>query len=176
MYFLLEPFTSIRDFLYTGGQVLWVILLITIVLWTLIIERYWYMGKIFPAYVESLSKKWQAREIKNDWYAHKIREYYVAEVKFELNRNLGMIKTIIALCPLLGLLGTVTGIIHVFDVMAAFGTGNARAMASGVYMATIPTMAGLVSALSGFYFSARLSHRASLERERFNDLLRFYED
>ena len=50
-----------------------------------------------------------------------------------------------------GLLGTVTGMIEVFDVMAITGSGNARSMASGVSKATIPTMAGMVGALSGVF-------------------------
>ena len=52
---------------------------------------------------------------------------------------------------LLGLLGTVTGMISVFEVMAVSGTGNARSMAAGVSRATIPTMAGMVGALSGVF-------------------------
>ncbi len=63
-----------------------------------------------------------------------------------------MIQTFVALCPLLGLLGTVTGMIQVFEVMAISGSGNARSMAAGVSRATIPTMAGMVGALSGVFF------------------------
>ena len=48
-----------------------------------------------------------------------------------------MIKTLMAVLPLLGLLGTVTGMVQVFDVMAITGTGNARLMAGGVSAATI---------------------------------------
>ncbi len=76
-----------------------------------------------------------------------------------------------AVCPLLGLLGTVTGMIHVFDVMAIQGSGNARAMAAGISMATTPTMAGMVVALSGLFFSSRLQQRAGLERQKAADLL-----
>ena len=75
-----------------------------------------------------------------------------------------MVKTLVALCPLLGLLGTVTGMIEVFDVMAIAGSGNARAMAAGVSKATIPTMAGMVAAISGLYFS--VSDRFARWRER----------
>ncbi len=53
---------------------------------------------------------------------------------------------------MLGLLGTVVGMIHVFDVMAVTGNGNARSMASGISQATISTMAGMVIAISGLYF------------------------
>ena len=81
------------------------------------------------------------------------------------------IKTLVALCPMIGLLGTVTGMVSVFDVMAISGTGNARAMASGVYRATLPTMAGMVVALSGIYFSVQLENLAKRERRELEDEL-----
>ena len=77
----------------------------------------------------------------------------------------------VSLCPLLGLMGTVTGMIEVFEVMALTGSGNARAMAAGVSKATIPTMAGMVAALSGFIFSVQLDRRAKDEAERVADEL-----
>ena len=59
--------------------------------------------------------------------------------------------------------------IEVFDVMAISNSGNARAMAAGVSQATVSTMAGMVSALSGLYFSARLQRRAEKEMRQFDD-------
>ena len=82
-----------------------------------------------------------------------------------------MVKTLVALCPLLGLLGTVTGMIEVFEVMALTGSSSARAMASGVSKATIPTMAGMVSALSGLYFTVYLDRFSADEVERIEDHL-----
>ena len=73
--------------------------------------------------------------------------------------------------PMFGLLGTVTGMIEVFDVMAATGSSNARAMASGVSKATIPTMAGMVSTIPGIYFVTNLQRRASRETQRVADVL-----
>ncbi|MCY4056998.1 MAG: MotA/TolQ/ExbB proton channel family protein, partial [Gammaproteobacteria bacterium] len=73
---------------------------------------------------------------------------------------------------LLGLLGTVWGMVQVFETLTAFGTGNARLMASGVSQATIPTMAGLVAALSGLYFSVWLKQRAQRKMEELADGLR----
>ena len=61
--------------------------------------------------------------------------------------------------------------IEVFDVMAISGSGNARAMASGVSRATIPTMAGMVAALSGLIFSVQLERFARDEGERVADRL-----
>lgn len=84
---------------------------------------------------------------------------------------MALIKTCVALCPLLGLLGTVTGMIGVFEVMAISGSGNPRSMASGVSMATVPTMAGMVAALSGVAMSAYLENKARREREFIADEL-----
>jgi biopolymer transport protein ExbB len=70
---------------------------------------------------------------------------------------------------MLGLLGTVTGMIEVFDVMALAGSGNSRAMAAGVSKATIPTMAGMVAALSGLILSAQLDRFAGRESGRLAD-------
>ena len=91
-----------------------------------------------------------------------------------LKRNVGLIKALIAICPLLGLMGTVTGMITVFDVMTYSGGGNARAMAGGVSMATVPTMAGMVAALSGVYFGTWLEHKTQTETEKLEDLLQYH--
>jgi biopolymer transport protein ExbB len=82
-----------------------------------------------------------------------------------------IIRTLVAMCPLIGLLGTVTGMISVFETMATQGTGNARLMAAGISMATIPTMAGMVAALSGLFVSSRLESKAKYARESLIDSL-----
>jgi biopolymer transport protein ExbB len=87
------------------------------------------------------------------------------------NQYLQIIKTMVALCPLLGLMGTVTGMIEVFDVMAFSGSGNARSMASGVSKATIPTMAGMVGALSGVFLVTLLNQKVNREVEDLEDNL-----
>jgi len=81
---------------------------------------------------------------------------------------------LIGLCPLFGLLGTVTGMIHVFDVMAVTGTGNARAMASGISQATIPTMAGMVIAIAGLYFNKLIEEWVDDETHLLTDLLKYH--
>ena len=66
------------------------------------------------------------------------------------------INILIIICPVLGLLGTVTGMIQVFDVVAVLGTGNARALASGITMATLPTMVGMTISIIGLLIMAYL--------------------
>ena len=69
-----------------------------------------------------------------------------------MNADISLIQLMVMIAPLFGLLGTVTGMISVFDVMAAVGSGNAKAMAAGISKATIPTMAGMIGALTGLLF------------------------
>ena len=95
----------------------------------------------------------------------------ISEIGVDCRRSVPIIKSVMAILPLLGLLGTVTGMIGVFDVMAFAGTGNARLMAAGVSKATIPTMSGLVAALSGLYFAAWLERKSVTQVERLEDAL-----
>jgi len=78
-------------------------------------------------------------------------------------KHLKLIPSFIALLPMFGLMGTVTGMIQVFDVMAFMGSGNPRAMANGVTAATIPTMAGMVVALIAIPFATALDRRYKKE-------------
>ncbi len=171
MLILSELLENIQKFMELGGDVLWAIMAVLFVMWTFIIERFWFYRFVFPKQANDLTAAWDARQDTTSWYARRIRDQMVSEVSSRLDQNILLIKTLIALCPLLGLLGTVTGMVTVFDVMAITGTGNARAMAAGVSKATVPTMAGMVAALSGVYFAARLEYRASLEKDRLMDRL-----
>ncbi len=168
---MLEPVYQVRDFLETGGIVLQYILVVLLLMWVLILERLFYYRFNHPKLRVQVIDRWEARSDQTSWYARQIRRMLISEVDGKLGQSLLMIKTLIALCPLLGLLGTVTGMIEVFDVMAIAGGGNARAMASGVSRATIPTMAGMVAALSGMIFSVRLERFARDESARIADQL-----
>ena len=159
---------EVRDFIELGGDVLLVIAFVTAVMWTLILERYWYFRTLHRRERARVEALWKARADHSSWEAHKIRRMLVSEVRLELQRGLGLIRTIVALCPMFGLLGTVTGMIEVFDVMAG-GSGNARGMAAGVSKATLPTMAGMVAALSGMLFSVQLERFPRDESGRVED-------
>jgi biopolymer transport protein ExbB len=171
MIWFYEAVGSIRDFMELGGDVLWAIMVVLFLMWTFILERLWYFYRVHPARKRAILANWEARADTTSWYAKRIREALVSETALALKRNVGLIKALIAICPLLGLLGTVTGMITVFDVMTYSGGGNARAMAGGVSMATVPTMAGMVAALSGVYFGTWLEHKAQIEAEKLEDLM-----
>jgi biopolymer transport protein ExbB len=162
---------DVQAFLETGGGVLNVIGVVTVVMWTLMLERFYYFYRVFPGVADGVQRNWQDRADHSSWSAHQIRRLKVSELRMQLEDGLSYIRVLVALCPLLGLLGTVTGMIEVFDVMAVAGSGNAKAMAGGVSKATIPTMAGMVAALSGLILSARLEQFAADEGDRLADRL-----
>jgi len=155
---------AIRDFFELGGNVLALIGILTLVMWGLIFERLLYLMSRHPNATRAAVAEWEARAERTSWHAHQIRELLLSTVAQGLERNMPLIKTCVALCPLMGLLGTVTGMIEVFEVMAISGSGNPRSMAAGVSKATVPTMAGVVAALSGVAMSAYLQGRVGRER------------
>ena len=162
---------EIREFFEAGGPVLWGILMVTIIMWTLIIERFWFFQYLLPQKREEVIAEWASVDNKGDWFSMRMRDQMISEVSTVTRQFLLTIETMMQILPLLGLLGTVVGMIKVFDVMTFFGTGNARLMASGVSQATIPTMAGLVAAISGLYIANLLKRKADDEIASISDQL-----
>ena len=146
-----------------GGPVLRVIAVTIFLMWVLITERIMYFRTSMKAMSRQIYDNWESRDERRSWNAQQIRELMISQFSEATNRGITMIQTLVALCPLLGLLGTVTGMISVFQVMAVSGSGNVRAMAAGVSQATVPTMAGMVGALSGVLLVTLLTRRAARE-------------
>jgi biopolymer transport protein ExbB len=172
---LLTEFTdainAIREFMDTGGPVLIVIAAVVAIMWLLIFERFVFTFYSYRSVKKHFVSVWRARDEQNSWHSQHIRLALISRGSTKLTRNLGLIQSLVVLCPLLGLLGTVTGMIEVFDVMAISGSGNARSMASGVSKATIPTMAGMVGSLSGVFTITWLKRNAKKETELLADKL-----
>ena len=160
----MDIFLEISRFFEQGGDVLYLIALTTFLMWTLILERFWYFLREHRSVVKSAMDQWESREERNSWSARAIRRGLVSEASAKITGSVPIILTCITLCPLLGLLGTVTGMIQVFDAMATQG-GNARSMAAGVSAATIPTMSGMIASLSGIMGSTFIRRRVNQETE-----------
>lgn len=165
-----DAYLAILRFMEMGGDVLWLIALITFLMWTLIFERIWFFQTEHKVLVREATEKWEGRTERTSWSAHQVREAMISDASDRINGSLPIIQTCVALCPLFGLLGTVTGMIAVFDAMATQG-GNARSMAAGVSMATIPTMSGMIASLSGLVGSTFLRRKVDFEVELFEDHL-----
>ncbi|MDK2777680.1 MAG: MotA/TolQ/ExbB proton channel family protein [Pseudomonadota bacterium] len=86
-------------------------------------------------------------------------EAIAAEVP-RLTRAIGWIKIISVVAPLLGLLGTVTGMIDVFETMSLFGTGDPKLMAGGISQALVTTVLGLVAAIPCVFLHTLTNNRS----------------
>ncbi len=78
----------------------------------------------------------------------------------KLTRGIGWIKIISVVAPLLGLLGTVTGMIDVFETMSLFGTGDPKLMAGGISQALVTTVLGLVAAIPCVFLHTLTNNRS----------------
>lgn len=171
MYYLNDAIDLISRFMEAGGPVLLLIAILTFCMWTLAFERFWYFRTELRRDVDSAISIWEGRRERKSWNAQQIRMRLISEVKIKINQSLPMIKTLVALAPLFGLLGTVYGMIEVFNIMAVTGGGDAKSMAGGVSKATIPTMAGMVAALSGVFANTYITQIADRECELLEDHL-----
>jgi len=128
--FFVDTMAEVGKFMDSGGTVLWAIVILLFVMWTLIFERMWYLRSSVSIDVQGALDVWENRKERKSKHAHQIREKLISEVSIKIDENLMMIKTLVALAPLFGLLGTVTGMIVVFDVMAFTGGGDATSAAA----------------------------------------------
>jgi biopolymer transport protein ExbB len=171
-YAITEAFNTLRDFMSAGGSVLWLIAILAAFMWAIILERIWYFNAGHQLYMTSLKAEWESIEDHSTWKAEQIKEKLISQAKIEVNKYLSLVNTCVALAPLFGLLGTVTGMIEVFQVMAFTGGGDARSMAGGVSKATLPTMAGMTTALSGVFATIYLNSARNREELLIKDTIK----
>ncbi|MEC7233577.1 MAG: MotA/TolQ/ExbB proton channel family protein, partial [Pseudomonadota bacterium] len=111
------------------------------------------LGRVWSVYQNSDAKDVEALELKLD-------DAILKEIP-PLERNLSLLKLLAGVAPLLGLLGTVTGMILTFQAITLFGTGDPKLMAGGISQALITTVLGLVVAIP-----LLLLHAAAATRSR----------
>jgi len=168
---LLYPVTAVRDLIDGGGPfVIW-IFACGVVMWALVLERYWYFSRVLPHEAEAMLKQWRARTEHDSWLARNIRRALISRLNAGMTANFPLLRVLVPLSPLLGLIGTVSGMLEVFDSMALRGSADARSMASGVSHAMFCTMTGLAVSITGlypvFYFQSRARRETELLADRF---------
>lgn len=167
MHALAEIFAPVLAFMELGGFLMPWIALLTFVMWTLAFERIWYFKGALRGDVQNYLDQWESRAERKSWNAQQIRQSMISRMSDRIYQNMDVIAALVAICPLMGLLGTVTGMIEVFSVLSNTGGGDAKQMAGGVSKATIPTMAGMVAALSGVFVNIYLNRLADSENRLF---------
>ena len=161
---------GLADLFERGGPVLYILFLVTIAIWFIIFSKYLSTSYNNKNWIHNNFNDFSRGLVINNNNFDLFQESFLIHVKRKSSKQLKMLDGLIGLCPMLGLLGTVYGMIEVFEVLAVLGTGNPRAMSTGVAKATIPTMAGMTIALSGLFFKFDLANRV----EKFQEEARIY--
>ncbi|MBW2119509.1 MAG: MotA/TolQ/ExbB proton channel family protein [Deltaproteobacteria bacterium] len=181
------------EYLWPGGPVMIPIILTSFCMWLLIVERVLYFRRMDKDDVslkqavqmlnqrplQTASKGLRARVVmnflkertKNKKLDPGILKLCAMRERPHIRQFLTVIAVLAAISPLFGLLGTVTGMITTFNVIALFGTGNAKAMAGGISEALITTQSGLLVAIPGLFMSAFLIRRANRLESRLDELI-----
>ncbi|MCG8471313.1 MAG: MotA/TolQ/ExbB proton channel family protein [Desulfobacterales bacterium] len=178
-----DVINSMIGYLDNGGAVMIPILLCSFALWVMIIERMivyrrWEKHDIDLSTALAMMRNGEKgsetpglrRDLVRFFAIHKtssaavnqsLLDQYRLHVRPNLTQRIGIIATLAAIAPLLGLLGTVSGMITTFDVITLFGTGNAKAMAGGISESLITTQSGLTVAIPGMFMGVYLSRRCA---------------
>jgi biopolymer transport protein ExbB len=165
----LTPWVAVKDLAQAGGPVVVWIMLACLLMWAMIIERYWYFRRILPKQAEEMLSRWQSRQDHQSWTARQIRTSMISQLNEAMTASLPLMRVMVPLAPLLGLIGTVTGMLEVFDSMALRGSADARTMANGVSQAMVCTLMGLAVSITGLYPVYYFSSRARVETELLSD-------
>ncbi len=170
------------DYLLQGGWVMVPMVVASVARWALIFERSRTYRRLGGSDIGAVDALWavDANEIPQGGHGLrwtlvqrflqgrtgrvKIDELVLQQaterMRKSLHRRLAVIAVLAGIAPLLGLLGTVLGMIQTFEVIALFGTSNAKAMAGGISVALVTTQTGLLVAIPGLFISGALSRRA----------------
>ncbi|WP_084489725.1 MotA/TolQ/ExbB proton channel family protein [Desulfotignum balticum] len=180
---MLPLFDNLAAYIRSGGLVMVPILAVSLVMWVLIFNRVWFMRTLYVKNISRtragelvrlnqrpadrykganslLVREFLARRTRDSDLDGYILDETVMGICTSLDRYLAAIRVLSAVAPLLGLLGTVVGMMHTFEVITVFGTGNARAMAGGISVALITTQTGLMVAIPGLYMAGWLTRRS----------------
>mgnify|MGYP001251597731 CR=1 FL=1 len=157
---MIEFLEAIRDFTETGGQVLLVIGLLIFVMWLLILERAMYLMLWHKQAKKEAIAMWTARADRSSWFAEQVRQKTISQLTMRLNGSIPIIQSLVALCPLLGLMGTVTGMIQVFQQITVYGAGDPTIMAGGISQALMTTVLGIVVAIPTIFMHTVVKSRS----------------
>ena len=171
--FIATPFRALLDMRQLGGPVVVWIFIACVLMWTIVLERTWYFTKVLPSQAADMLSVWNRRSNKLSWASRQIRATMISRLNAGMNSNLQVLRVLVPMCPLLGLIGTVSGMLSVFDSMAALGSADARSMATGVSEAMVCTLSGLAVSISGLYPVYFFKRKTRMETELLADQFQF---
>jgi biopolymer transport protein ExbB len=168
-----DLYNAVTALIGQGGPFVGWIFASGVLMWAIILERYVFFFAVLPKLTVRLNAQWTARKDHTSWCARQIRQMLVSKANAAMTSSFPMMQVLVPLSPLLGLVGTVSGMLEVFDSMSLRGSADARTMASGISHAMICTMTGLAVSISGLYPVHYFRTRARRETELLSDKLSF---
>lgn len=171
--FITTPFAALLDMRQLGGPVVVWIFIACVLMWAIVLERFWYFRKVLPSEAARMLVQWNQRSNKLSWCSRQIRATMISRLNAGMSNNLQVLRVLVPMCPLLGLIGTVSGMLSVFDSMAALGSADARSMATGVSEAMVCTLSGLAVSISGLYPVYYFKRKTYMETELLADQFKF---
>lgn len=178
-------FGVMGDHFRRGGDVMPPLLIISIVMWLLIFRIGWQLVLVGrgPSLQTCLDSEKKGKTKGRSWQQqlldgflerrsgaasinHRIMEELILRYRNRTRRYINTVLILAAAAPLLGLLGTVMGMVATFDTIGKFGTGNARAMAAGISEALITTQTGLIISIPGLFVGTLLKGRLDALEDR----------
>lgn len=159
--------------LFSGGTVvLTLIFILAATLWGLIIERYWYFLFVHPDVIENALRIWKRRAGGPLFVARRARHHLLMDVGARMSRFVTLIRSLLSVILLLGLVGSVGGLIQVLGAMTLEGSAGTNALSHAIAAAAIPIVTALAVALTGIAFSVELTQRVTRESRLLRDQLR----
>lgn len=187
-----EALWQALEYLKQGGWTMIPLIGFSLLMWMFILERWW-SYRLLESRDIKITRAVKAvaegsyKGVREGLRARLVRDYLdrragdsdvdrrvlqecVLGLRNSLKNRLAAIAVLASVAPLLGLLGTVLGMIETFDVISVFGTGNARAMAGGISVALVTTQSGLIIAIPGLFISGALARRARRLENRLDEV------
>jgi biopolymer transport protein ExbB len=158
--------------LFAAGGVLWLLLLLAVALWSLIVERYWYFLFVYPAAQEIALRRWKRYANAELRAARRARKQIVANVFAETHRSVNFIQSLVGVMFLLGVFGSVGGVIRVLDAESLGGAAGQQRVAGGIVAAAVPILAAGALVMVALFFTRALRDRADRETRLLADKLR----
>jgi len=160
------------DLISRGGPVLYLLFLLTLLIFVVLINKYYFVFVDKKYWYNNKLDRFCALYPPESIKLYNVEKTFLSEFRRDSMAGIKLLDGMIGMCPMIGLLGTVYGMIEVFEVLSFLGTGNPRAMSSGVAKATIPTMASMVITLFGLYFRQDLTYRINKTTEHMTLLIK----
>ncbi|MEL4362711.1 MotA/TolQ/ExbB proton channel family protein [Shewanella algae] len=146
--------SAFYDFVLQAGVIVWLILLLSCLMWYLLLQGFSRIRRLSPRWLDDANQL-NVRLTRYDlWQKAQLQQAFLSRAALNLNRGLDWIDSLIRILPLLGLLGTVDGMISSFAELGQLDVQ--KQLSSGISSALLTTLAGLVTSLSGLYLAYQL--------------------